>query len=308
MTTHSPDEPGLPALRLLVAVAEQGSLGAAAREIGMAQSNASRALAGLERRLGFAVVHRSAAGSDVTPEGALVVGWAREVVEAMDRLMAGAGAVTASAGGAVTVAASMTIAEYLAPVWLAALRRVHADAAVSLEILNSDAVIEAVRHARVAVGFVESPDVPDDVSSRLVGRDRLMVIIPPEHPWAERRGAVTVGELAGTSLVEREPGSGTRRFLDRAAASAGVSTRATPVAQLSSNAAIVAAVAAGLGPAVLSNHAVRGALMDGRVLAVPVEGGQIERELRAVWMGAPPRGVAGRLVDVAASTQTSTGP
>ena len=34
----------------------------------------------------------------------------------------------------------------------------------------------------------------------------------------------------------------------------------------------------------------------------------IERELRAVWMGAPPRGVAGRLVDVAASTQTSTGP
>ena len=139
MTTHSPDEPGLPALRLLVAVAEQGSLGAAAREIGMAQSNASRALAGLERRLGFAVVHRSAAGSDVTPEGALVVGWAREVVEAMDRLMAGAGAVTATAGGAVTVAASMTIAEYLAPVWLAALRRAHPDAAVSLEILNSDA-------------------------------------------------------------------------------------------------------------------------------------------------------------------------
>jgi len=84
-----------------------------------------------------------------------------------------------------------------------------------------------------------------------------------------------------------------------------VTTRATPVAQLSSNAAIVAAVAAGLGPAVLSNHAVRGALMDGRVLAVPVEGGPIERELRAVWMGQDPRGVAGRLVDVAASTQTS---
>jgi len=45
------------------------------------------------------------------------------------------------------------------------------------------------------------------------------------------------------------------------------------------------------------------------VLAVPVAGGPIERELRAVWMGGPsPRGVAGRLVDVAASTQASTGP
>ena len=43
-------------------------------------------------------------------------------------------------------------------------------------------------------------------------------------------------------------------------------------------------MAAGLGPAVLSNHAVRGALMDGRVLAVPVEGGPIERADVPEWL------------------------
>ena len=44
-------EPGVAALRLLVAVADEGGLGAGARAVGMAQSNASRTLAGLEQRL-----------------------------------------------------------------------------------------------------------------------------------------------------------------------------------------------------------------------------------------------------------------
>lgn len=279
------EEPGLPALRLLVAIADHGALGAAAREIGMAQSNASRALAGLERRLGFAVVRRSSTGSTLTPEGVLVVGWARDVVDAMDRLTMGATAVRGEGGAQLAVAASMTIAEYLAPAWLAALRRTHPGLAVSMQIMNSAAVIDAVRHGRVDVGFIESPDVPADVHSVAVGTDRLVVIIAPDHPWAERRGGVPIEEIATTPLVEREEGSGTRGFLDRAAADHGLVQRAAPLAELTSNSAIVAGVAAGLGPAVLSIHAVRGALADGRVLAVPVVGGSIARDLRALWIG-----------------------
>lgn len=301
-----PGEPGVAALRLLVAIGDHGALGAAAREIGMAQSNASRALAGLERRLGFAVVRRSAVGSTLTPEGSLVVGWAREVVEAMDRLVTGAAAVRGGGAGELVVAASMTIAEYLAPAWLAALRRARPELAASLQILNSAAVIDAVRHGRVDVGFVESPDVPDDVQSVPVGSDRLVVIIAADHPWADRRGGVTVEEIAATPLVEREAGSGTRLFLDRTAAGRGVTRRAGPVAEMSSNSAIVAGVAAGLGAAVLSSHAVRGALADGRVLAVPVLGGAIERELRAVWIGgARPPGTADRLIEIALSASSS---
>ncbi len=302
-----PADPGLPALRLLVAIADHGALGAAAREIGMAQSNASRALTGLERRLGLGLVRRSAAGSSLTPEGVLVVGWARDVVDAMDRLTAGATAVRGG-GTEVGVAASMTIAEYLAPAWLAALRRARPGLAVTMQIMNSTGVVDAVRHGRADVGFIESPDVPDDVHSVAVGTDRLVVIIAPDHPWADRRGSVTVEEVAETALVEREAGSGTRQFLDRAAADHGIPRRIAPMAELTSNAAIVAAVAAGMGPAVLSIHAVRGALVDGRVLGVPVVGGPIERELRAMWIGGPtpPPAVAG-LVEIASAAQEGPG-
>ena len=41
----------------------------------------------------------------------------------------------------------------------------------------------------VDLGFVEGPSVPEHLSSRAVGRDRLVLVVPPGHPWARRRRA-----------------------------------------------------------------------------------------------------------------------
>src|SRR5690625_406153 len=77
-------------LRLLVGIAEQGSLSASARAAGVAQSNASRSLKTLERRLGYPLINRSTQGSTLTRQGALTAQWARDVLAATDRLSAGA--------------------------------------------------------------------------------------------------------------------------------------------------------------------------------------------------------------------------
>src|SRR5699024_8558870 len=66
------------------------------------------------------------------------------------------------------------------------------------------------------VGFVESPTVPRGLHSTTVAVDRLVVTVPPTHPWSRRRTPLSVAELAATPLVVREPGSGTRTTLDLA--------------------------------------------------------------------------------------------
>lgn len=76
-------------LELLVSVSEHGSLGAGARAVGMAQPNASRAVARFERTSGVRLLRRSPRGSTLTAEGALVVDWARIVLDAADRLVSG---------------------------------------------------------------------------------------------------------------------------------------------------------------------------------------------------------------------------
>ncbi|MCZ9345657.1 LysR family transcriptional regulator, partial [Streptomyces sp. TRM76130] len=104
--------PDLGALELLLAVARLGSLGGAARELGISQPAASSRVRSMERQLGVALVDRSPRGSRLTDAGALVTDWARRIVEAAEAFDAGAQALRDRRDSRLRVAASMTIAEY----------------------------------------------------------------------------------------------------------------------------------------------------------------------------------------------------
>jgi DNA-binding transcriptional LysR family regulator len=153
------------------------------------------------------------------------------------------------------------------------------------------------------IGFVEGPDLPPGLESRQVGTDRLTVVVPPGHRWARRRSGITAAELAAAPLVAREPGSGTRGYLEGAlGAQAGV-TRVPPIAELSSTTAIKAAVAAGIGPAVLSALAVAPEVAAGTLRAVKVTDLDLTRRLLAVWAeGRQLTGPAADLRAIAART------
>jgi DNA-binding transcriptional LysR family regulator len=58
-------------LRLVIAIAETGSIGTAATQLHMTQPSASQRLAVLERRLGIALVDRDTTGARLTPAGEL---------------------------------------------------------------------------------------------------------------------------------------------------------------------------------------------------------------------------------------------
>ena len=73
MTTSERPLPDLDALRLLVGVARRGSIGAAARAVGITQQSASERLRALEAREGLHLLQRGARGSDLTADGVVVV-------------------------------------------------------------------------------------------------------------------------------------------------------------------------------------------------------------------------------------------
>ncbi|MFJ4011124.1 LysR family transcriptional regulator [Streptomyces sp. NPDC090026] len=274
--------PDLGALELLLAVARHGSLGRAAREVGITQPAASSRVRSMERQLGVALVERSPRGSRLTEAGALVTDWARRVVEAAEAFDAGAQALRGRRDSRLRVAASMTIAEYLLPGWLIALRAARPDTAVSLQAGNSAAVAERLLAGEADLGFVEGLAVPEGLDGTVIGHDRLLVVAAPGHPWARRRRApLTPEELAGAPLVLRERGSGTRQVLDSALSSHG--GLAAPLLELASTTAVKAAAVSGAGPAVLSELAVAEERASRRLVRIPVEGVRLDRDLRAVW-------------------------
>ncbi|TLQ48594.1 LysR family transcriptional regulator [Streptomyces marianii] len=292
--------PDLAALELLLAVARHGSLGRAARELGVTQPAASSRIRSMERQLGVALVDRSPRGSRLTDAGALVTDWARRIVEAAEAFDAGAQALRDRRDSRLRVAASMTIAEYLLPGWLIALRQERPGTAVSLLAGNSAAVAERLLRGEADLGFVEGLAVPEGLDGAVIGHDRLVVVAAPGHAWARRRSPLSPEKLAATPLVLRERGSGTRQVLDSALADHG--GLAEPLLELASTTAVKAAAVSGAGPAVLSELAVTEELASRRLVRIPLEAVRLRRDLRAVWPhGHRPTGPARDLLSLTRS-------
>ncbi|GAA1740782.1 LysR family transcriptional regulator [Isoptericola hypogeus] len=293
----------LAALELLVAVDAHGSISAAARALGVSQPTASAGLRRLERRLGVELLARGPRGTTLTSTGRAAAGQARDVVAAADRFEESVAALRTGPSGSLRVAASLTVAEYLAPRWLAALAGTPGERVPDVELVvrNSREVMGLVLDGAAELGFVESPGVRRGLRSRTVARDTLVAVVAPGHVWS-RRGSVRPEELVTGRLALREAGSGTREILEDALAGAGVRLPAH-VPSFGSTAALKAAVRHGDGVAVLSDLTVADDVEAGRLASVPVEGVDLSRRLRVVWKDGATLSTAARRLAAAAGAR-----
>lgn len=207
---HPGTRPTTAQLEALAAVAQCGSISAAARALGLAQPTVSTTLARLERLAGTRLLVRSHAGVRLTASGQEVLESAQVALAALDEVAAtlarlqSAGADTnVAATRPVRIAASYTIAEHLLPVWLAT-----CPVPTAIEVRNSEEVQREVLAGDVELGFVEGPDVAEGLTARTLGTDELVLVVCPEHPWAGRATPVTAGELIGSTGAGSAAGAG----------------------------------------------------------------------------------------------------
>lgn len=291
--------PELASFEIFLAIAETGSLSSAARELGLTQQALSKRLASMEAQIGVTLAARTTRGSQLTPAGLIVAEWAARLLDVANEVDAGLGSLREEGRQRIKVVASQTIAEQLMPHWLLALqgaaaKRGRTAPQVILTATNSEHAITAVRDGVADLGFVENPGPPKGLGSCVVGHDALVIVVPPGHKWTRRAHPVTAQELAQTPLVTREPRSGIRDSLTVALRQVlgDDMQQAAPVLELSSAAAMRAAVLAGAGPAAMSRLAVADDLAVGRLRAVAVPELDLRRQFRAIWVGGrtPPAG------------------
>ena len=274
--------PDLVSLDLLQSVAELGSIRQAAQAHGISQPAASMRLRSLERVVGLELLDRSSGRARLTPSGLAVVQWSDRILDGVRSLVSGTAALRNEGRTQLRIGASMTVAESLVPRWIDRLRRSEPGLGVSLQMGNSVQVADMVKHRHVDLGFVEGRSTFPDLASRVVEPDDLVVVVAPSHPWASRRRPLSAAMLATTPLVLREVGSGTREVLETALARLKLTV--IPLVELGSTTAIKAAIESGNGPAVLSRLATGTDVDEGRLVIVPIEGLDLRRSIRAVWV------------------------
>lgn len=303
--------PDLDALRLLVAIGRHGSIGGAARAVEISQQAASERLRGIESQVGLTLVRRGARGSALTEAGVVIAEWAAKLLDLADEIDTAIDGLRGDRGRELVVWASMTVAESLVPRWLVLLRQRQRGTgvqptAVSLNASNSQRVIDAVREGVAHLGFVEGVHAPAGVRSATVGHDDLALVTAADTPLSRRRTPLTPAEVAALTLTSREPGSGTREVLESALARHGL-LPSDPDVELTTATAIREAVLAGGAPAFVSRRMVARDLDSGALRVVAVEGLDVRRSFRAIWVGSknPPAGPVRDLVAIAHAQPTT---
>lgn len=105
-------------VRAFLAVAEKGSLSAAARLVGASQPTLGRQVRQLEEQLSRVLFHRKAKGLELTESGQSLLEPARAMHRAMVEIELTAAGQQTQATGAVRITASETVSVYiLPPIW-----------------------------------------------------------------------------------------------------------------------------------------------------------------------------------------------
>jgi DNA-binding transcriptional LysR family regulator len=272
----------LPHLETFAEAAERGSFTAAAHHLGITQAAVSQRVQKLEAALRTPLFRRGAGAATLTDAGRRLHAYARRIFDLTAEAQAAVTGAADELTGDLVLAASSVPGEHLLPSVLTAFRGHHPLVRVRVSVSDTELVIREVEHGHAHFGLVGGQGGTPHLDFRQFACDELVLVIPAGHAWWWR-GRVTVQDLLSQPIVLREPGSGSRRCLERALEQLGVAPRRLTVAlELGSTEAVKRAVLEGAGAAVLSRRAVEPEVAAGQLKAIPVEGLTLERDMYVV--------------------------
>jgi DNA-binding transcriptional LysR family regulator len=258
-------------LRVFVAVAEHAHVTRAAESLGMSQSAVSATIKALESACGLALFNRVGRGIELSHVGRRFLPEAKAVLDRMSAARLFLENVSQTVTGAVSIAASQTIASHWLPRRLAAFHDIHPAVRLDVTIGNTRQVEAAVLDGTADVGLVEGRTRSDLLKRVRVDTDRLVIVFAPEAHGAAA-GVRDPIDLAAFRWIVRERGSGTREGLEDYLAREGKSLDDLQVfLVLPSNEAIRQAVEAGAGATLISEHVVADSIARGAVQAADLQ-------------------------------------
>jgi molybdate transport repressor ModE-like protein len=256
-------------MRLLVALANERSVSAAARAIGVTQSTASEHVRVLEVAMGQPLIERLGRGSRLTEAGRVL---ALRAAEALSALAAGEEEIADLAGlqtGRVALAASWAPGVYLLPYTLECFREKYPGVGLDVEIASTADVVQRLLTGKVQLALIGSAPTDERLASRPFCEDEIVGVAKPGLlPVAD--GSVPAEALGDFTLLAAEPGSSTQELADEELRAAGVEP--CTVWRLGSSEAAKRAAHAGLGFALLSRFAVGEELEHGRLQSFRISG------------------------------------
>ena len=278
-------------LRIFEAVARLSSHTRAAAELHVVQPTISAQIKQLSTAVGMPLFEQIGKKIFLTPAGNELQATCAELFDAWSRFEMKAADLKGIKTGTLRVTI-VTTAKYFIPRLLGPFCRLYPGVDVELEVVNRDQAIERLAANRDDLYIMGVPPDTLPTERHPFLENPLVVIAPHDHPLAGCR-RIELRRLAEEAFIAREPGSGTRIAAEKFLASHRIKPRNRM--QLGNNEAVKWTVAAGLGVAVISRHALMLEPMHDRLAVLDVQGFPIRRSWYVVYP-------AGKRLSVVAQT------
>jgi len=283
-------------LRTFIAVAEDGSVRAAAERLHVSQPSVSGAIAALSEEVGVPLTERDGRGMKLSAAGEAFLPHAKEALGLLELGTRMAQSAASRQSSTVRIAAVYTAAEFLLPPLLRAFREAHPEIPIQLEIGNREMVLDHLASRAADIGIGGRPPEDGSLEGRVIARNEHVIVASPDHALAGQK--VALRDLAGETWLVREESSGTRRLVDEYLLGAGISP---PVTTIGSNSAVAAAAMVGLGVGLVPLVAVEHQIASGQLVRLDVTPAPPSRDWYALLPARRPSATAKTLADFLAS-------
>lgn len=260
-------------LQMIRAIHRAGSVTDAAGLMGVSQPAVSLALGKLERTLGTRLFIRDPAGMDLTPEGERLLSTAETILGELERAERDVAELVSGQQGTIRVTTECYTCYHWLPGLLTQFREEFPGIDLRIVPEATHRPLAALREREADLAIVHTTESAGDLDFVDLFEDEQVALVAPDHPWS-RRSHVEPADFAGATVavhyqLERS------YLMERVLRPAGVWPEQTLKLQLTE--AVLEAVKAQLGVAVMARWVVAPHLKGGNLVAVPVTAGGIWR-------------------------------
>lgn len=276
-------------IRTFLAIAERESLTKAAEDLNISQPTASVHLHALETYYGAKLFVYSGHRLNLTDPGRVLYRYAKKLLALEVEAKRSVEAFIHLECGKISLGASSNIGVYVLPKLLAKFEAMHPKIEMKVFIGVTRAVEEKLLAREIDLGIVEAQVSSTDLVVEPWLEDNLVVIVPPQHPWALLK-EVTADQLVLESFVVGEPGSGTRRVMK--AQMGDLVEKIRVVLEVGSTEAVKRTVEAGLGISVVGESCVVRERQLKTLSVLSIAGLSLRKEFSIVYVKDVPRSPA----------------
>lgn len=271
-------------LEIFYWVAELKSFSQAAELLSVRQPTVSAHVHELEEALHGKLFYRVPGRVSLTPLGELLAERAKTLLALKRETTAAVEQFHGTLSGELWVGGSNIPGEYLLPQKLGAFTKKFPEVKPILRIRDSAGIVEDVLDGKVELGYVGFKSDDLRLCFKKIWHDEMVLAVPKNHSWSKRK-FVQLSDLRSEKFISREHGSGTLdSFLQLLTKGRRSSNNLLNVSmELGSTEAVKVALLAGFGISILSRISIQHELEEGRLVAVPIRGLRMERDIYELY-------------------------